>query len=253
MSRHPSSVTSGGDGMGDGVGCAAEGGKQSTRAAVDSLLRSAVCSAENVGGQIISSGKKMRQQIVPKMSVNMPGSLHMPQMSMPMNMPSNFASLVSSRAAQEAAARRNFAEMMAEDVHATPMMHSDSEWVHINVAPAPAPPVEDTPTQGASRDWKIIFDVYRDEYKRKESSLLSSAARDGSKSLKPVIFTHFPHLVSFVFFMWCVFASLLYRMEYLCVYVYVYTHIRAGDAAGTSTSGVCGPDRRCSSAAGGLP
>lgn len=80
MSRHPSSVTSGGDGIGNGVGGRVEeGGKHSTLAAVDSLLKSAVSSAENVGGQIISSGKKMRQQIVPKMSVNMPGNLHMPQ------------------------------------------------------------------------------------------------------------------------------------------------------------------------------
>lgn len=101
-------------------------------------------------------------------------------------MPPNLASLVSWHAAQEAAARRNFADMMAEDVHATPMMHSDNEWVHINVAPPPSPPVDDTPTLGASRDWKIIFDVYRDEYKRKEASILSSAARDNSKSLKPV-------------------------------------------------------------------
>ena len=41
MSRHPSSVTSGGDGIGSGSGAASEA-RHSTRATVDSLLRSAV-------------------------------------------------------------------------------------------------------------------------------------------------------------------------------------------------------------------
>jgi hypothetical protein len=71
-----------------------------------------------VSEQILNSGKKIAkssQQIVPKMSAHLPFSGQATS-----RFPSSF---MSSRAAQEAAARRNFADMMvAEESHAAPMM-----------------------------------------------------------------------------------------------------------------------------------
>ena len=69
-------------------------------------------SAENVSEQILNSGKKIAkssQQIVPKMSVHMPFA-------------GQASPFMSSRAAQEAAARRNFAEALAGESHASTMM-----------------------------------------------------------------------------------------------------------------------------------
>ena len=195
MSRHPAAVTSGGDGLGTisyaGTGSATLLGsapRADSLSAVSSAVRSAVSSAESVGEQIVSSGKKIArssQQIVPKIPKNM----IVPKVPMP---------FASSRAAQEAAARRNFAASLAEDCHAAvPFMHSENEdigahhteWVHIDVAPAPSPPVEDTSDIGATRDWKIIFDVYRDEFKRKEVAMLSSAGQQQTKVLRPALRT----------------------------------------------------------------
>ena len=82
--------------------------------------------------------------------------------------------------------------------------------MHIHVAPAPSPPVEESPDLGASRDWKIIFDVYRDEYKRKESALLASFGKDTrSSSLRPVLCV-------------CVCVCVC-----VCLRVYVYSYMHA--------------------------
>jgi len=83
-------------------------------------------SAENVGEQILKNGKKIAkssQQIVPKMSAHLPPLPFAPQTQ---TISSRFAY---TRAAQEAAARRSFAELMAGDTFSTPMMHSQQESV----------------------------------------------------------------------------------------------------------------------------
>eukprot|EP00960_Hanusia_phi_P058217 763815-Hanusia_phi.AAC.3 len=161
--RHPQGVTSGG------------GGVSPSRQHKSSPLERLKGAGDRIAksGQIIAkSGQKLTEKITSSRKEQIAAAAS--SSSSAPNFPASSSSSSSS-----------FQHPPSEDEPLPDRLQGpESDWVHINIAPVPSPPVEISANHGASRDWMVIFDVYREEYSHQIRSLQQAARADGSTAMK---------------------------------------------------------------------
>ena len=152
--RHPQGVTSGGGGV--------TSSRQHKNSPLDRLKGAGDRIAKS--GQIIAkSGQKLTEKMVSAAAASAPSFPHLSSSS-------------SSSSIQQS--------LSEGDLLSDRQQGSENDWVHINIAPVPSPPVDISGAHGASRDWSVIFDVYREEYNLQIRALQQAARTDGSAAMK---------------------------------------------------------------------